>query len=253
MNGSTYENRYVFFIDILGFKSLIEESNPYEIYQLLDHFSIPFIEKIIAHRSSSPEFNEVFKKELSSIAVSNFSDCITISIPTELDDLLWQVTESIALLQLIILKKFNTYLRGGMTSGEIIHTKDKIFGPALNRSYLLESKYAVHPRILLENFPMPSVNALGYEYFSLLLTKSSKEAQILELTLASAMNYFEQVNHNDYMNSFLIYEGVCPKQFSKLSETVNKLANEEHANSKVKEKRLWIKQKINNRYQLLST
>lgn len=250
MNGSTYENRYVFFIDILGFKSLIEESNPYKIYQLLDHFSIPSIERIIANRSPSPEFNKFYKKELSAISVSNFSDCITISIPIEFDDLLWQVTESIALLQLIILKKFNIYLRGGMTSGEIIHTKEKIFGPALNRSYLIESEQAVHPRILLENYPMPSANSLGYEHFSLLLTKPSNEdeAQTLELTLASAMNYFERINHNDYMSSFLINEGVCPNHFFKLSETVNQLANEEHKNPKVNEKRLWIKQKINNRY-----
>ena len=41
-------------------------------------------------------------------------------------------------------------VRGGITIGSLIHKENICFGPAMNRAYLLESKCAVYPRILVD-------------------------------------------------------------------------------------------------------
>jgi hypothetical protein len=53
------------------------------------------------------------------------------------------------------------YIRGGLTVGSLIHIRNKIvFGPALNRAYELESRYANFPRIILDpNVPELAINS----------------------------------------------------------------------------------------------
>jgi hypothetical protein len=42
------------------------------------------------------------------------------------------------------------WIRGGVTIGDLVHDKDVVFGPGLNRAYELESTVAVKPRIVLD-------------------------------------------------------------------------------------------------------
>ncbi len=39
--------------------------------------------------------------------------------------------------------------RGAITYGKLIHTDEVLFGPALTEAYILETKVALYPRVIL--------------------------------------------------------------------------------------------------------
>ena len=45
----------------------------------------------------------------------------------------------------------NFWLRGGITIGDIVHDKDVVFGPGLNRAHEIEKDVAVEPRIVVDS------------------------------------------------------------------------------------------------------
>lgn len=46
-------------------------------------------------------------------------------------------------------------IRGGISVGKIIHTRNAVFGPALNRAYEIESTMAIFPRIVIDENVLP--------------------------------------------------------------------------------------------------
>jgi hypothetical protein len=148
-----YEERYVAFIDILGFKELIassarEESSisPSMIFNALD----------IRHQSIENNFSDLLGTERScdstvDFKVHSFSDCVVASCsrsPLGLGLLLffcWQISSD------WLSKGFLS--RGGLTRGKLIHNTNEggaalIFGPAFNQAYKLESEIADLPRLI---------------------------------------------------------------------------------------------------------
>ena len=140
-----YEKAIVSFVDILGFRELVENSTSGAVKSTLDlvnRFAVPEVE------------NEDL--DFSFVAESiSFSDCIVrvrriekepnLSYPAglvfyEIIDLLHAQGE---------LLNQGILIRGGIAYGDIYFDKNQIYGPALNHAYELESKYAVYPRIVL--------------------------------------------------------------------------------------------------------
>lgn len=131
-----FKKRAVLFLDILGFRQIVEKCviNPEDIQNVYEALSI-----IKTHFLN---YNDILKIQ--------FSDSIVISF---LADDPGAVIELIGSLQSLV-KKFATkgyLLRGGLTYGDVYHDSDFIFGPAMNNAYDLESKSALYPRILIEN------------------------------------------------------------------------------------------------------
>ncbi|WP_343731024.1 hypothetical protein [Duganella sp.] len=150
---SEYEERYVAFIDILGFKELISASQhqsaligPSLIFNALDirHSSVQdaFLARVRAKDVVSADLD---------FMVQSFSDCVVASCkknPLGLGLLLffcWQISSD------WLSKSFLS--RGGIACGKPLHKPNKggasvLFGLAFIQAYKLESEVADYPRII---------------------------------------------------------------------------------------------------------
>ena len=144
MNDVYYETRYVAFLDILGFKNMVEQST--ESQDILNQINdaLNYTNKV-QHDNYHGFLPQVeFGKQ-----VTTFSDSIVISYNTSTPGggfhvLLDLVHISINLLDIGIL------VRGGVTVGQLIHKEQKYFGPAINKAYNMELNEAIFPRIVID-------------------------------------------------------------------------------------------------------
>jgi hypothetical protein len=133
-----YTSRYAAFVDIIGFREIINKSR--NNARLADELAI--VLKAIGERNTALEqvLGEDFKAQ-------NFSDSIIMSEAVSaqgLSHLLYQVQElALRLLQKALL------IRGGICEGELYHVGSVIFGPAFIEAYRLESTVANFPRVVL--------------------------------------------------------------------------------------------------------
>lgn len=148
-----YEQRYVAFIDILGFKELIfrsktAKSGPASIGAIHNAMSVQF-SGFVSDYASFTETNY----EAHDLRVNTFSDFVVISCTASEQglDVLCFVVWSVARDWLS-----KGYLsRGGISKGEVIHqggTKDRpglVFGPAFIEAYQLEQDVAELPRVVV--------------------------------------------------------------------------------------------------------
>jgi len=143
-----YEERFVAFIDIVGFKDLIKRSigpirsvTPAEIREALEVPQPIGSDKII--------LSQIGDISDSGHRMATFSDCIAITtIPTEkgLMHLLHHVSQiGFKLIRMKIL------CRGGITRGLIYHDDKAIFGPAMINAVEMEKNDAKYPRIILNS------------------------------------------------------------------------------------------------------
>ena len=139
-----YKNRIIAFVDILGFKNLVEDSSLdiYEFQKILD--SLKKFRKLKKEKED--------KYYIEDVKVTTFSDSLVISYPVEDGDkdVLYSVLLDLTRLQQELLE-YNVIVRGGVTIGKLRHRIDEneIFGPAMNEAYYLESKVAKYPRIII--------------------------------------------------------------------------------------------------------
>ncbi|SDA20422.1 hypothetical protein SAMN05216315_11374 [Nitrosospira sp. Nsp18] len=144
-----YENRVVAYIDIIAFKSLLDQTvkdNQDDIEKIKQIILAYDLIKEILEEDAA--LNKLLANK-SSRQVTIFSDLIVISFkadePAEVFYTLLQIKHIImGLLNLGFL------CRGAVTKGKLIHKKEYVFGPALVEAYLLETKAALYPRVILE-------------------------------------------------------------------------------------------------------
>lgn len=132
-----YEERIVFFVDILGFRDLLRKRTSHEIGKVLKYVQ-EFYE----------DENSVDAATVKTI--SFFSDCIVISIKpqdkVEFDEFLQTMNDFQLLIANLVLK--GVFLRGGIAVGDIFHDSNFVFGPAFVEAYEYETKHAIYPRII---------------------------------------------------------------------------------------------------------
>ena len=144
-----YEHRVVAFIDILGFRSHIDETtdkagrdNEEKIQHMVSAYEA--IKKVWEEDNSIAE-----TKVSSSKRVSMFSDSIVVSFKAEEPNEVYYTL--LNLKHLIMTLIYSRLLcRGAVSIGKFLHTDDYLFGPALVEAYTLESKAAMYPRIILD-------------------------------------------------------------------------------------------------------
>lgn len=152
----SYRLRYCAFLDILGFKELVERSLTSSKI-LKEIFSILRTAQTIRWRGHH------FSHGDSSLKVTSFSDCIVAS--TELSPSGLKSVMTLAEAFTADVLHLGAFTRGGITSGHLIHTRDEVFGPALNEAYRMESKEAIVPRIILDKSVASDLSIAGqYEY-----------------------------------------------------------------------------------------
>ena len=173
-----YENRYVVFIDILGFKDIVSKSNndDKKAEKILEN--LKYIEEI------KKENDDIYKLTTIGRKIAVFSDSIVISYP-----LLNSGSGQFLSLIFDIIYIFNelldkgVYIRGGMTYGKLYHEGNVCFGPAMVEAYSLEQE-AIYPRIIID-----------------------------EIAIKEGLNYpgldGGKIEWNDIKELFVIEDGIC--------------------------------------------
>ncbi|WP_438312434.1 hypothetical protein [Sporosarcina sp. FA9] len=185
-----YEERIVAFIDILGFKNIVEHSNKaFEIMDIIIE-SKKFYQKVMY---------EVSEQE---IKVTMFSDCIVISSPASIGYLhfLLDILKNMQaeLIQMGIL------IRGGIEIGDCFHEKETLFGPAMNKSYELENNVANVPRIVLSKYLIEYINKWDLS-----------EEKALELKHNEDINFYYGFKMDGISESYNNYETTSSEIYNK--------------------------------------
>lgn len=155
-----YEERYVAFIDILGFSEKV----------LSPHPSIPtHVRRILA--SIADDIHQTAARLTGAdLRATHFSDCFVLSAK-DLDEGLWAIILTCDAIQSNNWA-YDVVFRGGITHGKVFHD-DKgnftshptmhpfIYGPAFLDAYKLESKIAVYPRIILSDYVVQKARQSG--------------------------------------------------------------------------------------------
>lgn len=143
--GNGYVKAFVTFIDILGFKGIVDNESSEDINKKLDamfRLSTPC-------QQVSPDMQEAI--------VIQFSDSIIRIQPVNEGDESDIAQCYYRELDALILMQGNLacngiLIRGGLTYGDVCVKNGRIFGPAFNRAYQIESSLARYPRILVDEF-----------------------------------------------------------------------------------------------------
>ncbi len=132
-----YEQRLVLFLDILGFREIVDGTvgDP------------KALQAVIAAVDSISELREPDIHE--SKQVSQFSDSIVVSFAISEESAVFWLVNDVAL-TIVSLVGQGFLLRGGVTIGEMVHTEEYLLGPALVRAYEMESKEAINPRVIFD-------------------------------------------------------------------------------------------------------
>lgn len=152
-----YEQRYVAFLDVLGFKDLVYSNNINKIDLYLNK-----LEEAIELLKNVPIKGEL---DFGYIVISD-SIIITVKQSHNKDNadniiILRHLCIAIGFLQSKLAPN-DIWLRGGISSGEAYFDKNKnqIIGKAYIDAYLLEDKFASNPQVILDN---KIIYELGYE------------------------------------------------------------------------------------------
>lgn len=135
-----YQNRIVCFIDILGFAKIIKDS--------IHTDSEKSSEALTKLATIYDTFEYINFKSFMNIEITQFSDSMVLSIPYNEED---GAFFFIVRLQHLIMELAGNEIlcRGGIAIGELYHDDTTVFGPALVDAYMLESKIANYPRVIV--------------------------------------------------------------------------------------------------------
>lgn len=137
MANDQYEQRVVLFLDILGFKRLIDQQQEGIVSEVLS----------------------VTSSKYAGYDISAFSDNMAVSIKIETGNELLKIIEFASYLTWQLINK-GVLSRGGIAVGNLYHKNGIIYGPALLNAYYLESQVAIFPRVILEKDAINKFSAI---------------------------------------------------------------------------------------------
>ena len=153
------ENCLVAFLDILGFKSMIDAHINKKNISMLDKIDYALKRaKWVTNKRKEQAYAADYDLGM---VLKQFSDCMSISFKNpqkfseedkdELDGQLFFAIEAIRDIQIEMLES-NVYIRGGLSLGSYHkENNERIFSDGLIKSYELEKEKAVYPRIILHD------------------------------------------------------------------------------------------------------
>lgn len=218
-----YEDYYVAFIDVLGFKELLEKNAACEeicaIFQSLQEN---------AHTGITVDGKKV--DAFDQVKYYLMSDSIILYIKSEIKDaFLALVATCLKLQQKLITRAQPILLRGGIARGELYVDQNIIFGKGLSAAYQLETNVSVMPRIIFNKdlFTKGKENSdlLGGKYWDGMITRIDSD----ELYY---VHYFALAFIGNIKDAPKIFDKVLDLCQSYLDTTYNK---------SLREKYLWLK------------
>jgi hypothetical protein len=145
-----YEERYVAFVDLLGFKQQVAaaENDPSERAMLREILGV-----VRDTLGENPYTN--FRRNY-------FSDCIVYSAKRTVEGL-YEMFEATGLLTLNLLQ-YDVMVRGGMTAGGAHHSRDFIYGTAVNRAVMIEHEKAKDPMTMVSDEVVEDAQKYGPQH-----------------------------------------------------------------------------------------
>lgn len=144
-----YKECYIAFLDILGFKKLINEKSCEYIYKIFEKIKNSYE---IKEGKIDSENDTVMWDELPKLIISTklISDSICLSVEVNKENSLLFLTWICYRIQCELLKlDIPIFVRGGIVKGNIYIKDNVVFGPGLTKAYLLEEENAKFPRIIM--------------------------------------------------------------------------------------------------------
>lgn len=225
-----YERKVVCFIDILGFSNIIKKTaktNDSTNFELQNIFgALKFIHN---------HFSEVGADYGDSIQVSQFSDSIVISFSATKFEEMIVLFKHFKYVQAKLLSDYKVLMRGGIVIGDVLHSESLLLGPAMIDAYMLESKCAMSPRIVID----PKVI---FKYRKAVKALSESGLTDEEITIKKdfdGMYYVDYFNFND-VDFFL--EGNPKEYFTSICEMIRDNVNSSDISIRVKY--LWMRNKL---------
>lgn len=228
-----YENRVVLFLDILGFKKIIDDT----VEKGKDRQDR--IEKLYETlRLTGEEVSRINKG--TSKVITQFSDSIVVSFKENDTKEITTFFQSILSLVIKLISR-EIICRGAISYGKLIHTDDFVFGPALNDAYLTESSAALYPRVILDKSVVDTLRTNYNAKTSDVLAKMRVEAKVM-----STLNIdTDDKLYIDYFTGALtlIHDPSILDYFSNLRRFIS--GGHRYTTPNIKIKYGWMKNKFN--------
>lgn len=170
-----YEERVVAFIDILGFKAHINESeNDSKKFSMLK-LSLDYL------KNQEHIFNPF--GVVSQRCVTSFSDSVVVSYPIQNP---FMIIEDLLHLQLDLASN-GFFIRGAIAKGNLHHDYNTkiVFGSAMNEAYDLEQNISKYPRIMLSKNYYKELRRLNsnVDYIESRIVKDSDDVYFLNFLM----------------------------------------------------------------------
>jgi hypothetical protein len=165
-----YQNRLTCFIDLLGFKSAIDQSlsEPLiakSLFEIFEQFRGAELEKVVygtvpyltengivsAADHHGEKIVDAMDKHFD-LVVTQFSDSFVISAPANNTASCNLLLRALRLINIQFFFSLGMLMRGGISVGKLVHKRGgALFGPAMNEAYAIESKSAIYPRVVVSD------------------------------------------------------------------------------------------------------
>ena len=216
--GIKYDDYFVAFLDILGFKNLVTSKSASDVYKMF--LSIMQTGEMI---KGVPYQRSPFKNIEKHTSFSFFSDSIICAIPSKIPNAFSLLTSHCMMIQHGFWLQSNpVWVRGAIAKGNLFCKDNVIFGPALIDAYRVEETLAKYPRIVM--------------------TQSTYNEGIKNLNPQEEISYIVSTEDGLKMVEALKYFGF--PHLKKLRKQIEEVISEEKDVS-VREKYLWIKNHFN--------
>lgn len=258
-----YEERFIAFVDILGFGQLVESSAaaPDIVQKILDALMSIHPNKIQDEMPFTINHDKVPEEELEQllsdlrraaaamkvlcpVTVHYFSDSLVISAPADHAMASQMVLDLLTKLSTMMWMSHKLLLRGGITVGQLVHIENgPMFGPAMNRAYKLESKLAITPRFLIDRHCIERYRQV--DTFELFESFIQEDGEFFYASLATAFRHII----NDSAQSMLGEDFLKPYRAAMLSapEEIECLAEKFKDNADILKKYKWLAEEFSAR------
>ena len=165
-----YEERLVVFIDILGFKEIVKQSEKdpskvkliYSVLNYLKNWEIPekWDLKLVEIEEDAQKRGVANFDIRGKTNSTSFSDSIVVSVKVDnnVNEMASTLIVNLANIGAILFEQ-GILFRGGLTIGNIIHNENgTVFGQGLIDAYKLESNNAKYPRIIMSDKLISKLN-----------------------------------------------------------------------------------------------
>jgi len=228
-----YEKRVVCFIDLLGFAEQVRRTVRHD-----DSDDEKEIDSIAGAFAAIREILDIDKpEELRRKVVTQFSDSIVISFPVDDESgVFWSLLDVLWMQVQLIHRRM--LCRGAVVIGKVVHTPQLLFGPAIVEAYLLESRAASYPRVILDE----SIIDLGAKVHARHHDPNMERESIMELLArdGDGMYYIDYVTRAQGELDDPEYD--YPGYLSHLREiTARGILNPDPS---IRVKYLWLKEKL---------